>query len=143
MNNKTCFQAEKEVPTLLSMNLISGKVKNISRAYLRLIKLQKFSSVNMSRLVLIHGLLICTLISENQCLKKLRSVSNLRKIKGPAHTDFFFSLSPGFFSGLWYKSNFFSRWRPKNKFRFAGPEFFLRFEADLDFQKSRCRLKGH
>ena len=26
--------------------------------------------------------------------------------------------------------------------RFAGPEVFLRFEADLDFQKSRCRLKG-
>ena len=80
MNNKTCFQAEKEVQTLLSMNLISGKVKNISRAYLRWIKLQKISSVNMSRLVLIHGLLICTLISENQGLEKLRSVSNLRKI---------------------------------------------------------------
>ena len=31
--------------------------------------------------------------------------------------------------------------------RFAGPEIFLRFEADLDFQdldfqKSRCRIKG-
>jgi hypothetical protein len=23
------------------------------------------------------------------------------------------------------------------------PEIFLRFETDLDFQKSRCRLKGH
>ena len=33
MNNKTCFQAKKEVPTLLSMNLISDKVKNICRAY--------------------------------------------------------------------------------------------------------------
>ena len=44
------------------------------------------------------GLLICTLISENQGLEKLRSISNL---------DFFFSLSPGFFSGLWYKSSFF------------------------------------
>ena len=45
------------------------------------------------------GLLICTLISENQGLEKLRSVSNLRKISGPAHLDFF--------SGLWYKSSFF------------------------------------
>jgi hypothetical protein len=51
--------------------------------------------------------LICTLISENKGLEKLRSVSNLRKISGPAHL--FFSLSPGFFSGLWYKSSFFSR----------------------------------
>ena len=35
------------------------------------------------------GLLICTLISENHGLEKLRSVSNLRKISGPAHLDFF------------------------------------------------------
>ena len=35
------------------------------------------------------GLLIYTLISENQGLEKLRSVSNLRKISGPAHLDFF------------------------------------------------------
>ena len=53
------------------------------------------------------GLLICTLISENQGLAKSRSTSNLRKISGPANLDFFFSLSPGFFSGLWYKSSFF------------------------------------
>ena len=80
-------------------------------------------------------LLICTLISENQGLEKLRSVSNLRKISGHAHLDFFFSLSPGFFAGLWYKSSFFSRWRPRKKFRFAGPEIFLRFEADLNFSR--------
>ena len=50
------------------------------------------------------GHLICTLISENKGLWKLRSVSNLRKILGPAHLNFFFStpevfvsLSPGFF----------------------------------------------
>ena len=48
--------------------------------------------------------LICTLISKNQGLDKLRSISNLRKISGPAHLNFFFSLSPEFFSGLWYKS---------------------------------------
>ena len=33
--------------------------------------------------------LFCTLISENQGLEKLRSVSNLRKISGPAHLNFF------------------------------------------------------
>ena len=35
------------------------------------------------------GLLICTLISENQGLENLWSVLNLRKISGPAHLDFF------------------------------------------------------
>ena len=51
-----------------------------------------------------YGHLICTFISENQGLDKLRSVSNLRKISGPAHLNFFsvdlsffFSLSPEFF----------------------------------------------
>ena len=39
------------------------------------------------------GLLICTLISENQGLEKSRSDSNLRKISGPANLDFF-SRSP-------------------------------------------------
>ena len=59
------------------------------------------------------------------------------------HTWIFFSVCHlDFFSGLWYKYSFFSRWRPRKKSRFAGPEFFLQFETDLDFQKSRCRLKG-
>ena len=40
-------------------------------------------------LQLIVGHLICTLISENQGLEKLRSLSNLRKISGPAHLNFF------------------------------------------------------
>ena len=35
------------------------------------------------------GLLICALISENQCLGKSRSVSNLRNISGPAHLSGF------------------------------------------------------
>ena len=43
------------------------------------------------------GHLICTLISENQGLEKLRSVSNLRKISGPAHLNFF-SVHLSFFS---------------------------------------------
>ena len=37
----------------------------------------------------LFGHLICTLISENQGLEKSRSVSNLRKISGPAHLIFF------------------------------------------------------
>ena len=35
------------------------------------------------------GLLICTLIYENQGLEKSRSASYLRKISGPANMDFF------------------------------------------------------
>ena len=35
------------------------------------------------------GLLICTLISENQGLEKSRSVLNLRKVSGPSNLDFF------------------------------------------------------
>ena len=39
-----------------------------------------------------NGLLICTLISENQGLEKSRSASNLRKISGPADLDLFLGL---------------------------------------------------
>ena len=46
---------------------------------------------------IIVSLLICTLISENQGLEKLGSVSNLRKISGPAHL-IFFSVHLSFFS---------------------------------------------
>ena len=53
------------------------------------------------------GLLIYSLISENQGLEKLRSVSNLRKISDPAHLDFFSVCHLDFFSDLWYKSSFF------------------------------------
>ena len=72
-------------------------------------------------------LLICTLISENQGLEKLRSVSNLGKNSGPADLDFFqvYGINLAFF-----------RWTPrKKKSRFAGPEIFLRFETDLDFSR--------
>ena len=79
-----------------------------------------------TKVIVYSGLLICTLISENQGLEKLRSVSNLRKISGPAHLDFFSVCH----LDLWYKSSFFF------KSRFAGPENFLRFEADLDFSRS-------
>ena len=86
--------------------------------------------------------LICTLIFEDQGLEKLRSVSNLKKISGPAHLDFFSVCHLDFFQVYGINLAFFSRWRPRKKSRFAGPEIFLRFETDLDFQKSRCRLKG-
>ena len=41
----------------------------------------------------ILGLLICTVISENQVVEKSISASNLRKFSGPANLDFF-SRSP-------------------------------------------------
>jgi hypothetical protein len=39
------------------------------------------------------SLLICALISENQGLEKSRSVSNLRKISGPANLHSFLGLN--------------------------------------------------
>ena len=80
--------------------------------------------------ILTLGLLICTLISENQDLEKSRSASNLRKISGPAHLDFF-----QFVTWIFFRFSFFSRCRPRKKSRFAGPEIFLRFEADLHFSR--------
>ncbi len=96
------------------------------------------------------GLLICTLISENQGLEKSRSASNLRKISGPAELNSF-SVHLNFFSVC--HLNFFqiytinlkkSRWQTEKKlrctekkFRCAGPEIFLRFETDLDFSRPR------
>ena len=49
----------------------------------------------------LFGLLIFTLISENQGLEKLRSVSNLRKISSPANLDFFqvYGINLAFFPG--------------------------------------------
>ena len=48
----------------------------------------------------LFGLLIFTLISENQGLEKLRSVSNLRKISSPAYLDFFSVCDLDFFFSL-------------------------------------------
>ena len=48
--------------------------------------------------------LICPLISENEGLEKSRAASNLKKISVPAHLNFFFSLSPEFFSDLYHRS---------------------------------------
>jgi hypothetical protein len=72
------------------------------------------------------GLLICTLIFENQGLEKLRSDSNLRKISVPALLDFFSVCHLDFFSGVLYKFTFFlGGYVPiEKKSRFAGPEIF-------------------
>ena len=74
-----------------------------------------------------NGLLICTLISENQGLEKPRSSSNLRKISGPANMDFFKFVAWIFFQINSINLAFFSR----KKSRFAGLEIFLQFETDL------------
>ena len=77
------------------------------------------------------GLLICTLISENQGLEKSRPASNLRKISGPANLDFFL--------GLHIEKNHKPEKNPgdklKKKSRCAGPKNFLRFETDLNFSR--------
>ena len=62
----------------------------------------------------------------------------------------FRSCKPGFFSrspprkklDLYHKPEKKISWQTEKKSRCAGPEIFLRFETDLNFQKSRCRLKG-
>ena len=63
------------------------------------------------------------MISENQSLEKLKSVSDLRKKLGPEHQIFFCQLD--FFHVFGIDLAFFS---------FAGPEIFLRFESDLIFK---------
>ena len=59
----------------------------------------------------------------------------MRKISGTANLDFFSVCHLDFFQVYGINLAFFSRWRPRKKFRFAGPEIFLRFEADLDFSR--------
>ena len=73
-------------------------------------------------------LLICNLISENQVLEKLGSVSNLRKISGPVHLAFFLDGDLEKNPGL-----------QDLKFFCCLKQIWI--SEDLDFQKSRCRLK--
>ena len=95
------------------------------------------------------GHLFCTLISENEGLDKLRSISNLRKISGLAHL-IFFSVDLSFFSvchldffqvyGTNLKKNPVDKLKKnsgllKKKFSCAGNESFLRFETDLNFSR--------
>ena len=92
--------------------------------------------------VFTHGLLICTLISENQGLDKSRSASNLRKISDPANLDYFLGLHLEKMRDLYHKpkKNPGDKLKKKlrcteKKFRCAGPEIFLRFETDLNFSR--------
>ena len=48
-----------------------------------------YEHLGLAKRITTVGFLMLTLISENQGLEKLRSVSNLRKISGPAYLDFF------------------------------------------------------
>ena len=84
---------------------------------------------------MIVSLLICTLIFENPGLKKFRSVSNLRKISGPANLNLFSVCHLDFFLVYGLSLAFFLGGDLEKKSRFAGPEIFLRFEADLDFSR--------
>ena len=76
---------------------------------------------------MIVSLLICTLIFENPGLKKFRSVSNLRKISGPANLNLFSVCHLDFFLVYGLSLAFFLGGDLEKKSRFAGPEFFLRF----------------
>ena len=90
---------------------------------------------------ILMGLLICTLISENEGLEKLRSASNLRKFSVPARLNFFSFCHLNFFQ-IYTINLKKSRWQTEKKlrctekkFRCAGPEIFLRFETDLNFSR--------
>ena len=90
------------------------------------------------------GLLICTLISENQGLEKSRSASNLRKISGPANLDFFLGLHLEKKLDLYHKPEK----NPGDKLKKNPGVQDLKFLTQTlisqvhDFLKSRCRLKG-
>ena len=85
--------------------------------------------------------LFCTLISENQGLDKSRSVSNLIKISVPVHLIFFSVCHLNFFQvyGTNLKKIQLTNWKKfrstEKKFRYAGPEIFLRFDTDLNFSQ--------
>ena len=76
------------------------------------------------------------------CFKPYKNFSSCTPELFFSAPDFFFSLSPEFFSGLWYKSekNPVDKLKKnssllKKKCRCAGPEIFLRFETELDFSR--------
>ena len=76
----------------------------------------------------IVGILICTLISENQGpLQTLEKFCKPGFFFSVCHLDFFqvYSINLAFFLGG----------DLEKKSRFAGPDIFLRFEADLDFSR--------
>ena len=114
----------------------------------KLLELNNIWSIFMNQRCLLCGMirpmftlgnLICTLISENQGLDKLRSLSNLRKISVPAHLNFFsvhlsfFSVCHlSFFQNLYHRYEKNSGDKLKENSGLQELKFFLRFEADLD-----------
>ena len=72
------------------------------------------------------------MISENQGLEKLRSVSDHRKISGPAHLDFFSVCHPDFFQVYGINLAFFLGGHLEKN---PGLQDLLRFEAGLDFSR--------
>ena len=78
------------------------------------------------------GLLICTLISENQGLVKSRSISNSRKISGSANLHFFSGFHPEKKLGLYYQHGKNPGAKPEKNQGFQNL-IFLGFEIDLDF----------
>ena len=83
------------------------------------------------------------LISENQGLEKLRSVSNLSIKFRSCTPDFFFSLSTEFFSGLWYKSSFFFRWQTEKKIQVCRIwNFSMVWSRPWFFKTSIFRYQG-
>ena len=91
------------------------------------------------------GLLICTLISENQGLEKYRSISNPRKVSGSTNLDFFQVWHLDFFQVYSINPTFLG-WRPGKKIKVCSTLNFSRVWKDLDFSrpqlsKSGCRLK--
>ena len=90
------------------------------------------------------GLLICTMISENQGFEKLRSITKTRKISGSANLS---GIHPK--KGWIYTINLKIIQVPNLKINqglqnltfFQGLKQAL-ISQNLDFQKSECRLKG-
>ena len=78
------------------------------------------------------GLLICTMISENQGFEKSRSISKTRKKSGYANLS---GLHPKKRLGLYYKPETNPGAKPKKNQGLHDLRFFLGFEIDLDFSR--------
>ena len=92
------------------------------------------------------GLLICTLISENQGLEKLRSDSNFRKISGPCNPGFLLVCHLDFFHFYGMNLFFLGGDRKKNPDlkdlkSFTGLKQTLILQ-DLDFKTLIFRNQG-
>ena len=132
------FYLSKNFPNYSSLDYCN--TRTISKKVTNILSYKNTFNKYSSKPATSSGHLISTLISENQGGEKLRSVSNFRKISGPAQLNFFqytwicFSLSTGFFFHICtinLKKNQVTNWKKTQvywkKFSCAGPEIFLRF----------------